>query len=144
MDISDFTAGGIRAALERRYAAKQAAERAALAHQAAEHAALHAAFDAQDLPADTLDRVAAMVGRAIELGEKEALVMRFPSDFMKDSGRSLSSHSGDWAAQLTGVAARAQAFFERELAPRGFTLRAGIVEYKDGMPGDAGFWLRWD
>jgi hypothetical protein len=139
-----FSVAGIRAAVERRQAEKAAAERAARDHHAAEQATLHAAFEKQELPPDTMAKVEAAVRRAIELGDHEALVFRFPSDYMTDSGRSLSSHIGDWRAHLTGLAARAVDFYDRELAPLGFELRAGIVDYQDGIPGDAGFWLRWD
>jgi len=143
MDTADFSADGIRAMLARKAEAKAAEEREHQAQVAAHHAAMHAAFEQQDLPPDALARVMHLVQKAIDRGEKEALVFRFPSEFMKDSGRSLTSHYGDWHTQLTGAAARAYGFYRRELAPRGFTLRAGILDYPDGIPGDAGFFLGW-
>ncbi len=145
MDTAQFTAAGIRAALERKQAEKAAAERVFREQRAAEHEALHKAFDAQALAPDVMERVMTVVHRAIEIGEKEALVLRFPSDFMKDGGRSLTSGIGDWEAQLTGIAARGAAWFHRELEPRGFKVRPAILDYdKDGIPGDVGLFLRWD
>lgn len=143
MDVSDFSAAGIRAALARKAKAKAAEERAHRERVAAEHQAMRDAFDKQELPPDALERVMSLVMKAVELGEKEALVYHFPSEFMKDSGRCLTSHHGDWRAQMTGAAARAVAAFDAQLAPRGFALRAGILDYRDGMPGDVGFWIGW-
>jgi hypothetical protein len=144
MPQSEFSAAGIRAMLARKREERLAEERHWRETMAAEHAALHRAFEEREVPPDAMERVSGMVQKAIESGEKEALVFRFPSEFMQDSGRSLTSHLGDWRGQMTGAAAKAIAFFDRELAPRGFHLRAGILDYKDGMPGDVGFWLRWD
>ena len=144
MDPKDFTADGIRARLQRKRDAERAKERSQHAAAAAQQAALREAFESQELPPDALQRVMLMVDRAIESGLKEVLVYRFPSDFMNDSGRSITSHIGDWRQHLTGGARRAHAFFKSELEPRGFLLHAGIVEYKDGMPGDVGFYLVWE
>jgi hypothetical protein len=145
MDASQFTAAGIRAALERKQAEKAEAERQHREKQAAEHAALHETFEKQEVGPHALERVMAVVQRAIEQGEKEALVLRFPSDFMKDEGRSLTSHIGDWTGQLTGFAARGVAWVRQELEPRGFRVRAAILDYdKEGIPGDVGIFLRWD
>jgi hypothetical protein len=144
MDPKDFTADGIRARLQRKRDAQRAEERVQREAAASHHAALHEAFEKRELPPDALERVMLLVDRAIENGLKEALVYRFPSDFMNDSGRSITSRIGDWTQHLTGGASRAHAFFKSELEPRGFSLRAGIVEYKDGMPGDVGFYLIWD
>jgi hypothetical protein len=144
MDPKDFTAEGIRARLQRQRDALRAEERAQHEGAAVQHAALREAFDKQEVPPDALQRVMLMVDRAINNGHKEALVFRFPSDYMDDSGRSITSGYGDWTQRLTGAARRAHAFFKSELEPRGFQLRPGIVEYKEGMPGDVGFYLRWE
>ena len=144
MDSKDFTADGIRVRLQRKRDAERAKEQSQHNAAAVQQAALREAFENQELPPDALQRVMLVVDHAIENGLKEALVYRFPSDFMNDSGRSITSHIGDWRQHLTGAAHRAHTFFESELKPRGFLLHAGIVEYKDGMPGDVGFYLVWD
>lgn len=144
MDPNDFSVKSIRARLQRVRQAKLAEEEAHRAAHAAEQASLREAFDAQQVPANALSRVIATVERAIRNGEKEALVFRFPSDFMNDSGRSITSHYGDWTTQLTGAASRAYAFFKAELAPRGFQLKARIVSYTEGIPGDVGLFLSWE
>lgn len=144
MDSSNFSAAGIRERLQRAREAKVAAEEAQRAAHAGDQAAMREAFEAQQLPPDAMTRVIAMVERAIRNGEKEAQVFQFPSDFMKDSGRSITSQYGDWTQQLTGAASRAYAFFQSELAPRGFMLRPRIVTYKDGIPGDVGLFIAWE
>lgn len=144
MDIDDFSAAGIKARLQRARDAKRAEEEAHAAAHAAEQAELRKSFDQQQLPPDAMARVIRLVERAIGRGEKEALVYRFPSDFMKDSGRSITTTYGDWTQQLTGGASRAYDFFAKELAPRGFQVHPRIVDYKDGMPGDVGFFLSWE
>ena len=42
-----------------------------------------------------------------------------------------------------GFAKRAYDYFKRELEPRGFQMRAEILNWPGGMPGDVGFFLQW-
>ena len=84
-----------------------------------------------------------MVKKAVEHGEKEVMVLHFRSDFLPDSGRSITSGSKDWTEHLAGFAARAYSFYEKELRLRGFTLSAYIINFPGGKPGDVGFFLRW-
>jgi hypothetical protein len=84
-----------------------------------------------------------VVRRAVEAGEKEALVLRFPSEWLPDQGRSITSHDPEWRAKLTGFPKRAHDFYMRELAPRGFQLKAQILDWPGGIPGDVGWFLAW-
>ena len=145
ISIDNFTADGVRGFLDRQAEAKRAEEAIAAARAKADREALHAAFEARDLPPDALANVLLMVQRTLERDPRarEVMVFHFPSEFMSDSGRSVTSHSADWPQHLTGVAARAYAFFDRELAPRGFTLGAQVIDFPGGMPGDVGIFLRW-
>ena len=110
----------------------------------AEREKLHQAFLKEDVPGDAMARVALMVRKAVEMGEKQALVFRCPSDWLTDQGRSITNHAADWHEHLEGAVRRAYAYYERELKPRGFQLRAEILDWPDGMPGDVGFFLRWN
>ena len=101
MDPEEFSAAGIKARLQRARDAKRSAEEAHRAAHATEMTAMREAFDAQQVPPDAMARVIAVVERSIENGEREALVFQFPSDFMQDSGRSITSQYGDWTLQLT-------------------------------------------
>ena len=42
-----------------------------------------------------------------------------------------------------GNCAEAFDFYAKELRPLGFTMRAEIMNFPGGMPGDVGMYLRW-
>jgi hypothetical protein len=77
------------------------------------------------------------------MGDKQVLVLRFPSDWLPDQGRAITSHDKNWPEKLDGFAKRAYDYFKRELEPRGFQIRAEILDWPGGMPGDVGFFLQW-
>ena len=105
--------------------------------------ALHEEFLKRELAPDLMDRLSKMVRSAAQRGERELLVFRFPSKFCSDRGRAINNADPKWPETLEGAAKRAFEFFESELKPRGFKLRAEIVEFPGGMPGDVGFRLAW-
>ena len=109
----------------------------------AEQEKLHKHFLADEIPADAMDRVASMVRKAVEAGEGEALLFQFPSTWLPDEGRSITSHAADWHEHLAGLAQRAYVYFERNLKPKGFGLAAKILDWPNGMPGDVGLFLQW-
>jgi hypothetical protein len=109
----------------------------------AERDRLHEDFLKLEIPPDALERVALMVRRALEQGERQVLVFQFPSDWLPDQGRSITSRAEDWHAHLDGFARRAYDYYEKELKPRGFQLRAEILDWPNGIPGDVGLFLRW-
>lgn len=80
---------------------------------------------------------------AAERGERQCLLLRFPSDTCSDSGRALAAEEPAWAATLTGDAAAIYHRWQTELAGRGFLLTARLLEYPGGKPGDAGLFLGW-
>lgn len=80
---------------------------------------------------------------AAERGEKEFLLLRFPSDLCVDGGRAINAALPDWPKSLRGEAAEIYLRWERELKPRGFHLTARVLDYPDGMPGDIGLFLGW-
>jgi len=80
---------------------------------------------------------------AAENGEKELLLLRFPSELCSDGGRAINVSEADWPASLRGEAAEIYLRWERELKPRGFHLAASILDFPDGMLGDVGLFLVW-
>jgi hypothetical protein len=92
---------------------------------------------------EAMDRIATLVRKTIDMGDKQALVLRFPSDWLPDQGRAITNHDKDWYAKLDGFPKRAYDFFKRELEPRGFQIRAEILNWPGGMPGEVGFFLQW-
>jgi hypothetical protein len=133
--IWDYVAGKKRAA--------EAAEQAEAATRRAEQEKLREAFESRKVAPDALDRIATLVRRAVDAGEREALVMRFPSEWLPDQGRSITSHDPAWRERLSGFPKRAYDFFERELAPRGFQIKVQILDWPGGIPGDVGWFITW-
>ncbi len=108
-----------------------------------ERAKLREAFEEREIQPEALQRIATLIRRAVEAGEKEAMVLRFPSEWLPDQGRSITSHDPEWRAKLSGFPKRAHDFFVKELEPRGFQLKAQIIDWPNGMPGDVGWFLTW-
>jgi hypothetical protein len=92
---------------------------------------------------DEIARVRRLVMNAVKEGKYEAMVYSFPSDLCSDSGRAINSGDPRWPESLQG---KAKQFYERYLKygkPQGFKLKAMIISFPGGMPGDVGFFLGW-
>ena len=76
-------------------------------------------------------------------GEKEHLLLRFPSELCEDGGRMINAPDPDWPSSLRGPAADLHARWRDELRARGFGLTARVIEFPGGFPGDAGIFLTW-
>ncbi|MBP1888009.1 histidine kinase [Sinorhizobium mexicanum] len=84
-----------------------------------------------------------LVANAVKEGKFEAMVYSFPSSLCTDSGRAINSADRDWPQTLQG---KAKEFYERYQEfgkPQGYKLKAMIINFPGGMPGDVGFFLDW-
>ena len=84
-----------------------------------------------------------LVMAAVKDGKMEAMVYSFPSDLCTDSGRAINSGDPQWTDSLQG---KAKAFYERYVKfakPQGFKLKAMVINFPGGMPGDIGLFLSW-
>lgn len=84
-----------------------------------------------------------LVMNAVRDGKLEAMVYSFPSDLCSDSGRAINSNDPDWPKTLRG---KAKEFFDRYQEfgkPQGFKLKAMVINFPGGIPGDVGFFLSW-
>ncbi|MCE1236943.1 MAG: CBS domain-containing protein [Hyphomicrobiales bacterium] len=88
---------------------------------------------------DLLERAHA----AAERGEKDFLLLRFPSALCSDGGRMINAPDPNWPTTLRGPAADVYEHWRDELKPAGFGLVARILEFPGGYPGDAGLTLTW-
>ena len=104
---------------------------------------LREAFMAQDIHSQVFERVSRVVQSAAERGESEVLAMRFPSEYCTDGGRAINNFEPNWPETLTGFAKRGHEFFRNELEPKGYKVRAQILDFPGGVPGDVGIFLRW-
>ena len=88
--------------------------------------------------------IRSMVGRAVKEGKMEALVYTFPSDFCTDSGRAINSADPDWPQTLQGKAKELYDRFKEVAQPQGYRLKAMVINFPGGVPGDIGFYLNWE
>jgi hypothetical protein len=84
-----------------------------------------------------------LVTNAIQAGKFEAMVYSFSSDLCSDSGRAINSGDKDWAETLQGKAKEFYDRYQKFGKPQGFKLKAMIISFPNGMPGDVGFFLNW-
>lgn len=84
-----------------------------------------------------------LVTNAVNEGKTEALVYSFPSELTTDGGRAINNNEPDWPSTLQG---KAKEFFDRYLAvakPKGYKLKAMIINFPGGMPGEVGLFIDW-
>jgi hypothetical protein len=97
----------------------------------------------QHVSEDEIAMVRRLVANAVKDGEMEAMVYSFPSDLCTDSGRAINNNDPDWPETLQG---KAKEFFDRYQQfgkPGGYKLKAMVINFPGGVPGDIGFFLNW-
>jgi hypothetical protein len=94
--------------------------------------------------AEVKRRVLGQLRTAAGKGDKEVMVMRFPNALCTDKGRALNNLEKDWPSTLVGRPLQAFEFWRDHLQPQGYGLKAMIVDWPGGMPGDIGFFLTWE
>ena len=93
--------------------------------------------------AEVKRRVLGQLRTAAGKGDKEVLVMRFPNALCTDHGRALNNMEKDWPSTLIGRPLQAFEFWRDHLQPQGYGLKAMIVDWPEGLPGDIGLFLTW-
>ena len=94
----------------------------------------------------TPERIRSLLNRvkgAAERGERELLIGRFPLDMCPDHGRAINQAEPGWPDTLTGVPRQVYEVWKETLQPLGYGLKALIVEWPSGLPGEAGLFLTW-
>jgi hypothetical protein len=104
---------------------------------------LRDAFMAREINPEVMDRVNAVIRTAAEQGLHEVQALTFPASYCNDRGRRINNLEADWPDSLEGFAKRAFDFYSKELKPLGFKLRAQILTYPGGTPGEVGIFLSW-
>ena len=121
--------------------AKKAHEKMKQAEQA--HREMREAFMSREVRADGQQRLMTAIKHAIAIGKHEILIVQFPSDLLSDRGRRINNFEPDWAETLEGFAKRAYDFYKQNLEARGYKIRAQVIDYPGGKPGDVGLYLCW-
>ena len=83
------------------------------------------------------------VRKAAEQGERQILILRFPSDLCTDRGRAINNVLPGWEDTLVGVPKQVLEVWEENLKSLGYRLTAEVLDYPHGMPGDIGMFCRW-
>lgn len=109
-----------------------------------EKAGLRELFMSREIHPDAKTRVNTAIRRAAEQGNRQLMVIEFPSSYTNDSGRRINNLEPDWPDSLEGFAKKALQYYQQELKPLGFKLTAQILDYPGGMPGRVGLFLSWD
>lgn len=109
-----------------------------------EKAGLRELFMSRDIHPDAKTRVNTAIRRAAEQGNRQLMVIEFPSTYCNDSGRRINNLESDWPDSLEGFAKKAYQYYLQELKPLGFKVTAQILDYPGGMPGRVGLFLSWD
>jgi hypothetical protein len=109
----------------------------------AEKQKLHDAFFDREIHPEVKQRVSGAVRRAAEAGQREILVVTFSSTWTSDRGRRINNREPDWPESLEGFAKRAYDYFVKELRPAGYKMRAEVLNFPGGVPGDVGLYLSW-
>jgi hypothetical protein len=78
---------------------------------------------------------------AASRGEKEIMVLRFPYSLCTDDGRAINNFEENWPDTLTGRPRQAYEFRRDHLRSANYRLKAAIIEWLGGLPGDVDFFL---
>jgi hypothetical protein len=131
---------------------KQIAEREAdkAAEQARERMAAESAYQQwveslrnPKLGPDAEERLARRIAMAVEQGKLEFEALRFPRELTTDNARAINQAEPGWEKTLTGLPKIAYEYFDANLRHKGYHLRAEVVTYPGGMPGDCALILSW-
>jgi hypothetical protein len=91
-----------------------------------------------------LPLVMQLVSQAADRGQSQVQVYRFPNTMCTDRGRRINNMEPDWPQTLEGRPKAGYEFWRDHLRPLGFGLKAEVLEYPGGMPGDIGFFVTWN
>ena len=140
-----FSAADIKRRMAEREAAKAAEELRRMREQEEKQKAVMAEFHKppERTPEQVMQLVMTLVDHAAEAGQSEVQVYRFPNELCSDRGRRINNSQPDWEKTLEGRPKAAFEFWHDHLRPLGFHLKAEVLEYPGGMPGDIGLFLTW-
>lgn len=124
------------AEVEKRRKAQEAAQ--------GERAAFVDSFLKDDLSEREREMIRRLVLNAASDGKLEAMVYSFPSELCSDGGRAINNGDPDWPDTLQGKARQLYERYKEVGQPLGYKLKATIVNFPGGMPGDVGFFLNWE
>ena len=140
-----FFAADIKHRMAEREAAKAAEEARHMREQEEHQKKVMEEFQAPPdrTPDQLMQLITTLVDRAADQGQTEVQVYRFPNELCTDRGRAINNFEEGWEKTLTARPKLAYEFWHDRLRPLGFGLKAAVLEYPGGMPGDIGLSLTW-
>jgi hypothetical protein len=85
----------------------------------------------------------AIIERAVRNRNTQVLIYRFPNSLCTDGGRAINQQEPGWEDTLTGVPKEIYQLWYKHFRPKGYKLRAEIIDFPEGLPGDVGLTLKW-
>jgi hypothetical protein len=140
-----FSAADLKRRMAEREAAKAAEELRRMREHEEKQKAVMEEFHKppERTPEQLMQTVMQLVNHAAESGQSEVQVYRFPNELCSDRGRRINNAEPGWETTLEGRPKSAYDFWHDRLRPLGFGLKAEVLEYPGGMPGDIGLFLTW-
>ena len=138
-----ISADELRMSILRKEMDKMDVERKAREAEQAKLTAFTDDFLHKHVSQDEIAMVRRLVANAVKDGKMEAMVYSFPSDLCTDSGRAINNNAPNWPETLQG---KAKEFYDRYQEfgkPGGYKLKAMVINFPGGVPGDIGFFLNW-
>ena len=84
-----------------------------------------------------------VVRSAVKDGKTQAMVYSFSSKLCTDGGRAINNADKSWPSTLQGKAKELYDRYVDVAKPQGYKLKATIIDFPGGMPGDVGLFLDW-
>jgi molybdopterin-biosynthesis enzyme MoeA-like protein len=92
---------------------------------------------------EAIRRAVRIIEGAVKNGLTEVRVYRFPNTMCTDKGRAINQQEKGWEQTLTGVPKEIHGLWDRHFRSKGYKLRAEIVDFPGGVPGDCALTLSW-
>jgi hypothetical protein len=92
---------------------------------------------------EAIRRGSEIIHRAIKNRLLEVEIIRFPTELCTDKGRAINQQEPGWENTLTGAPKEIYQFWHKYFRPHGYKLRAQIVEFPGGLPGEIGMTVSW-
>jgi hypothetical protein len=89
-------------------------------------------------------RAVRMIERATSKGMTMVQVHRFPNVLCTDRGRAINQGEKGWEKTLTGVPLEIYQLWDKYFRAKGYKLKAEIVDFPNGIPGDVALTLMWE
>ena len=92
---------------------------------------------------EAIRRAKTIIERAMKNRQTEVEVIRFSHELCTDRGRAINQQEPGWEETLRGEPKGMYQFYEKHLRPLGYKVKAQVVDFPEGLPGDIAISLRW-